>query len=427
MVKKKIKRSKPTKKNQANTKLFVIALIVLGLGISLFKFFSPTPTVPDINVIGDVNGKADLVLSPAASTIDPGVETTYSLTVETVLDRVILTNIELLYDEAMFETPVVTAGTVMTTVFEPISVAAGKIKFSFGAGLPEEPGQLTGGVGSTLLATIKLTAKASGTTTLSIGDQSVIRVMDITTNALFPNNMLRSATNASIVVTGTSTTASAPASAPASAEPSIAASANPSTPAEPQKPAKPTGLRSNCFDDGNKITLRWDAVAGVNSYKVRMDLLSGSPDISVDNITRTEYEAGIKQDQKYSWWVHSVKDGVDSEEVKINEVICNKPTSTTTPTPSPTATPKPTIKATPKPTVKPTTKATATPKISQTTPTPTPNIQITNPSPLAAGSLNDIFGEDPNKTPAPTSKPSFLQKISLGWQAIFIKLAEIFN
>jgi len=418
-------KSKPRKlkKRAIHILPYLLAFLLVFTGLIIFRSFKPTSPL-SINQVGDTNGKATLSLSPATITTDKDADKTITVSVDSGADYTVLVDIELSYDPALIGTPVVTQGDILTTPLQEATVSNGKIKFKYGAG-PPLPEEIGGVKGTFAVATIKIHPPVDGTSSISVLDTTKISLLDGVTGQPIEGNMLKTANNVSVVVGNGG--ASAAASAVASAIASSVASAEPSTSTSPQKPAKPTGLRSNCFDDGNKITLRWDSVSGVSSYKVRMDQKDGDNDISANDIKGTEYNAGIKQDQKYSWWVHSVKDGVDSEEAKINEVICNKPTSTATPTPSPTATPKPTIKATPKPTVKPTVKPTATPKISQTTPTPTPNIQITNPSPLAAGSLNDIFGEDPNKTPAPTSKPSFLQKVSLGWQAIFLKLAEIFK
>lgn len=416
MKKKTFKKTPKTKKvlhkkkpNYLFVYLFLAGLLVLG---TVIYILIPKPQKSDIFVVGTDTGTVTLSLTPTTLNITPNTESTITLSIDAGTSHATTAQVEIDYDASKLGTPTITQGDYFSLVLSPVSVDNSKIKFTYSIAEINVDGAKTG---SGTLATIKIKPTVVGTSTLTFTEGTLISTTESQTNSL------KSVVNAAITVSENTTNPSTP----ASADPSTPASADPSSPSTPQKPAKPTGLRSNCFDGGNKITLRWDAVSGVTSYKVRMDLKDGSPDISVDNITKTEYEAGIKPDGKYSWWVHSVKDGIDSEEAKVGEVVCPKPVSTPTPTPTPTptATPKPTIKPTPKPTIKPT----PTPKVSVSTPTPKPNIQITNPSPLAVGSLNDIFGEDPNKTPSPTYKPNILEKISLGWQAIFLKLAEIFN
>lgn len=195
--------------------------------------------------------------------------------------------------------------------------------------------------------------------------------------------------------------------------PSPSPSVAPSTPASPEKPAKPTGLRSNCYDNGNKITLRWDSVSGVDSYKVRMDQKDGNDDKSNDGVQVAEYNYTVVAGQKYAWWVHSVKAGVDSEEAKINEVVCEKsniPTTTPTPTTTPVA-----AKATATPRASTATKASPTPSASSTT----QYIVKQN-----TGSLNDIFANPEAVTESLEEESA--TKLTF-WQKLVKWLTEIFN
>lgn len=393
-----MKKKKSRLKSKSTIKPMVIGgLFLLGLLLYFIRsLFAPQPLPISINQVGVTDGVVDLTLTPATNTVEPGGELVLILTAKPGSYKVGDITVELNYDPAKVGTPVLTQGTYLTDKMGTPKVENGRIYFEFVA-------SVSGGLatGDGVVATIKLFPQGSGTTTLTFTDNTEVVVVDPTTNTTIASNMLKSATGATITI-----------GSAASSEPSTA----PSTPANPQKPAKPTGLKSNCYDGGKKITLRWDAVSGASSYKLRLDQKDGNNDKSTDDITKTDYDYDILPDQKYSWWVHTTRDGVDSDEARVDEVICAKTTASITPssTPAPTITPKPTVK----PTITPTPKVTPRPSSKTSLTTPAPNL----------GSLNDVFdGGIPSPTPPPTTSPNFLTRIFLGWQAIIQKINEIFK
>ncbi|MFH2085300.1 MAG: cohesin domain-containing protein [bacterium] len=387
-----------SKKNSRRQKHsnFLFPLIVLGVIIlgTILWYSLPHPTPIGINVVGSADGTATLTLTPAEITSTPNTESTLTLLLDGGESHVTGAQIEINYNTSQVDTPQVTLGSFLSVILSEVKIENGKITFTLAA--PPTSGGITG---SGLLATIKIKPLIPGTSSLDFTANTVVTATE------FATNTLQSAASATLVVT-----------VPASAEPSVEPSAEPSSPASPAKPAKPTGLRSNCYEGGSKITLRWDAVSGASSYKVRLDQKDGDDYQSIDDIDNTEYNLSLSPDQKYAWWVHSNQNGVDSEEAKVDEVICIKTVSTPTPTPSPT--PKPTVK----PTVKPSVKAspTQTPK-----PTTTISAAFVSPSPGIAESLNDIFaGAMPSPTPTPQPSTNIFARIWLGWRAIFQKIGE---
>jgi hypothetical protein len=404
-MKKKSPKTKKILKKPSSFYLILGLSIIMVIGSLAFiktkRSFAPI----DINQVGVTSGVVDLTLTPATSQVEPGGELILTLTANPGTYQVGDITVELTYDQTKVGTPILTQGSYLADKMGTPSVAGGKINFEYVA---PTSGLATG---SGTVATIKLFPQGSGSTAIAFTDKTEVVVVDPATNSTVPSNMLKSAGSATITI-GTA-----------------AASASPST--TPARPAKPTGLRHNCFDGGNKITLRWDAVSGVDSYKLRLDQKDGTGDKSIDGLKVTEGETAIIPDQKYSWWVHSSKDGVDSEEAKIDEIICAKSaTSTTTvstPSPTPTPTPKSTVKPTIKTTPKPSVKSSAKPSPS-TASTITASI-IPIESPRSIGSLNDIFKDADalETTTKSTTKPGFFQMLGIGWQAIFQQLAQLFK
>lgn len=389
MKKKVIRRQ--TKKNHTKQFIYVGIAVVITLGVlSYIKniYSNPSYAPIGINQVGVSSGVVDLSLTPTSSQVEPGGELLLTLSINPGNYKVGDVTVELTYDESKVGTPVLTQGSYLTDKIGTPTVAGGKISFEYVA---PTSGLATG---NGTIATIKIFPVGTGTTTLAFTESTEVVVVDPATNTTIASNMLKSASNATITIGTTNT-----------------------------KPNKPTGLRHNCFDGGNKVTLRWDAVSDADSYKLRMDQKDGTNDKSIDGIKVTEGETTIIPDQKYSWWVHATRNGVDSEEAKIDEIVCAKTSTSTT---TPTATPKPTIK----PTVKPSVKPTATPKTSlKPSSTPITSI-IPLPSPTAMGSLNDIFSDKDtlvDTSTKSTSKPGFFKMLALGWQAIFEHLVELFQ
>lgn len=161
----------------------------------------------------------------------------------------------------------------------------------------------------------------------------------------------------------------------------------------------PLNPRFTCNPDGKSVRLQWDGVTDVDSYKVRLDDKNGKV-TNYDNLKDPQYIATVVPDKMYSFWVHSHKGGLDSNQSTAIDFTCK---ATATPTP------KPTVKATAKPaspkggptstpiskgdvvptdTPAPSIKATLTPKSSPTNPSyvaPTPT-----PSPVETVSTNPV-------------------------------------
>jgi hypothetical protein len=365
-MKKKIVQRKNSKRSKAPTflPLIIFALILIG---SAIWYLRPRPATPiGINLVGSATGTVSLTLSPSTLNLAPNTESTLVLSIDAGTSHVTAAQVELTYDESKIGIPSITQGDFLTGSIGPSEVANGKISFTYVA--PTTTEVIKGITGSGTLATIKIKPPVVGSSAIVFTEKTLILAGPEV-------NALSSAIDSTITVTSSEIIASADPSVSPSAPASIA----PSAPATPEKPDKPTGLRSNCFDNGNKITLRWDSVSGISSYKIRMDQTSGSDDKSVDNITKTDYEFNIIPDQKYSWWVHSSKNGVDSVEAKISEVVCAKTIVAATPTPAPTITPKPTVR--------PTTKPTTTPISSPVIASPAAKTSTTTAKPIAITAL----------------------------------------
>lgn len=377
---------------------YIFPLAVLGiitLGVAAW-YSIPRIHPLSINQIINNSGLVELRLDPDARTITPGTEQVINLQASTEASKLTGVQIELTYD-SVCGTPTVSQGSFFPNVIVAPKVENGKINFTFGA--PLDSGGVTGFALNFASITIKPTT--IGDCHLTFTDNNLVTIIGSEENAVHT------------LTSSTITVAAAQASAAASANPSAAASAAPS-----QKPDKPTGLRSNCYNGGTRATFRWDSVAGITSYKFRLDQKNGTNDKSVDNIGATQYDTDLLAGQEYTWWVHSTKDGLDSDEARVDSLTCPKTNPTASPTPSPT--PKPSIKASTKPTPTPSVK-----------PTPTPTTSAGNLSssaPSSSGSLNDVFGGNlPSNSPEPTAKPGFFQMIALGWQAIFATLAKLFQ
>lgn len=364
--------------------LIILATITFGVMV-WYSLPAKQPTA--INLVGESSGTVTFSFDPSSLTLKPGQESTLTLNIDTTTSHVTGAQIDLMYDKSKLGTPVVTLGNFLPNTLSQVKVDDKTISFVVAA--PPDSG---GKIGHGPLAIIKIKPPKEGVSTLQFSEM----------NAAFgigsQSNLLKEARDLEIKVVA------------------------------PAKPSKPTGLRSNCFAGGKKITLRWDSVTDVTSYKVRLNQIDGNDDKSFDNIGDTDHEFDLIPGQKYSWWVHSTKDGLDSDEARIEEVICQAELSTPTPTPSPT--PKPTVKPTLKPTVKPAAskKPSESPRASLT-PSSTPSTLSTAPQ-VAPGSLNDIFkdkAEVAGTGKESAAKPGLFKQISLGWQSLLNALANLFK
>jgi len=165
------------------------------------------------------------------------------------------------------------------------------------------------------------------------------------------------------------------------------------------KTSAPLNPRVTCNPDGKSVRLQWDGVTDVDSYKVRLDDKNGKV-TNYDNLKDPQYIATIVPDKMYSFWAHSHKGGLDSNQSTAIDFTCK---ATATPTPKPTVKPVspkggPTVKPTSTPISKgdvvptdtpaPSIKASLAPKSSPTNPSyvaPTPT-----PSPVETVSTNPV-------------------------------------
>lgn len=398
MKKKSQLRRRPQPHNPFLQPLIVLSLIILGV---LIWYTIPRQSNLSINQIIEGTGTVDLSLSPATHSIMSNTNLDLKLLANTPESTISSAKLELTYSPGC-GVPQVAVGTLLPKITLAPTVENGLINFTF----DQDPGSSPNPSLPPLIATITLNNENPGTCQLDFTPNNLVLIEGN------QDNQARSLTGSQITITQTSPSLS----------PSPSPSLSPSP--SPQKPQKPTALRSNCFEGGTQITLRWDAVSGATGYNLRLDQIDGSDYQSTDNLTKTEHSYALLPGKKYSWWVHSVRNGLESDKAQIAEVVCRQ---TSTPTPSPTPippklpTPKPTLKPTPQPTPY-TTPAppSAPPQLS-----PLPSTSTTN---VAPGSLNDIFRDIEELEPSPSStpKPSFFQMIAIGWQAILQRLANIF-
>lgn len=456
-MKKKITRSKVKVSKRIKSKstpisplplILVLALIIISGYYVYRSLLSSSGTPIQIAEVKNATGSVNLNLNSTKTSLSPNQDATVTLTYDSPTDKLTVISGEISYDPAVLTVSNFVKGEGFPTEFAAASAANGKITFTYGVAVAAGSG-LTG-QGNIL--SFKVKSKAVGASTLAITDATQVLV---TGNS---NNALREITNTTVAVSdpaaSPSTAASAAVTPSPSAKasvspspvvsPSAAASVIPSTPASPiasvpvvQKPAAPSNLVYNCYSDGKRITLRWSAVANVDSYEVFFDQKDGDND-QTKSATRAEIDLDIKNNTNYKWSVVSIKDGVKSDVSSVNDIKCSGDVAQAA-TPTPTATPTVAPTPTPAPTKTPITQQIAgifKPKSPSPTPTPKPTLTPTDytapnqnsnviATPTATpGSLSDIFAS-PTATPvAATNNTNFFSKILLGWQALFIRFVE---
>ena len=127
-----------------------------------------------------------------------------------------------------------------------------------------------------------------------------------------------------------------PSSAPFTCQPAAA----------PAPLVAPTGLNAQCSPSGSEVTLSWNAMAGANAYATRLNNPSNDSgacphgwncgsggDWLDDNYTSTSKVASIVPNQGYSFWIHSVQNGVNSPASSVS-FTCTPPQA---PPPPPSA------------------------------------------------------------------------------------------
>ncbi len=449
--------NKKSSKKLPSKTMFLGLVVIIAVLIASKILSSMTQQVgfnagPTINQVGVAEGRVNLTLSPASITMSPNSEQILTLSIDAGADYATLAQIELNYDPAKIGTPIVTQGDFLTSSIGSTKVQNGKITFTFITALPEN-GEQAGKKGSGTLATIKITPPIDGESSITFGDNSLVIITDATSLTSISSNMLKSANNATIKVgSGNAAVESANPSPSLSPDPSASPIASPvqspspspaASPADDSnanntnedsasKPSAPTNLKYNCYDSGNKITLRWDTVTGITNYELSLDQITGDQDVT-KTVSGREIDLSVTPNTKYNWSVVSVNGGIKSDKSSISDISCSgSNSSNNNPSPSPS------LVAAASPTIKPTAKPNAITKAVQSlikpkspSPTPAPTISSTNeyialnPTPTP-GSLADVF-KSPTPTPSPRSdvaKPSFFAKIFLGWQALFFRLVE---
>lgn len=442
-IKSKLKRHKK-KFSSKKVELLIILIILLLGGYFLYRSIIINTIAPvQIAEIKNSTGTVNLNLQASKTELAPNEETTISVNYDSPTNKMTVISGEITYDPNLLTPSNFVRGSDFPTELIAASASNGKITFTYGVAVAAGSG-LTG-QGNILTFTVK--AKQVGSANLNFGDATDVRVVSVDTNAL------REIHNTTLTITNPNADSS-PSTSP-SANPTASPSTNPSTypsispsttpssspvsspTSSPvvNKPASPTNLRYNCYNNGTRITLRWDEVAGATSYTLTLDQKDGDNDQNTTS-TRTEKDLEIKSNTTYTWKVAANKDSVSGDSTTVADIKCSGDNTSVTPKPSPT--PNPTFTPTPAPTKKSLSQTVSNifkPKSPSPTPSPIPSLK-SSPVPLASfvpsspisspGSLSDIFA---SPTPTLTSTkitntPSIISKIFLGWQALFIKLVE---
>lgn len=169
------------------------------------------------------------------------------------------------------------------------------------------------------------------------------------------------------------------------------------------KPPTPSNTRYTCSPDGTSVKLAWDSVDNVESYKVRLDDKKGNV-VNHDNIRDTQKVLSITPNTSYSWWMHSHKNGYDSNQTASIDFSCQAAATPATPP-----------KSISTPVVRPTIAPTATPKPTAT-PTPTPSATH-----ITSQQIDPPDAQIVDEAPLTTtiSKPSLISRFFSWLQSIF--------
>lgn len=424
---------------------FIAVLLTLGVYLA-YTTFRPEPL--RIAEIGNPTGLISLELKTGSTQLAVDQESTLSIDYDSGSHVFLAVHAEITYDPTLLDVTNIALNNKFTMPIIAGKAEGGKIIFAYGSGVDG-----SGPTGKGNLATMKIRAKKTGSTTLSFNAATTTLVFNTTTT-----NDLKSVNSLTISVPAPSVAASLPASAnpsvtpsadpsvdpsanpsvipstPASANPSVTPSISPSAPAELPKLAAPANLKYNCYSNGARITLRWDSVSGATSYT--STLKKNSDGSTKDQSeSKTEIDTDISPATNYTWQLVAKSNNHQNSSASTVENINCQTTqggSTASPSPSPTikaqATPTPTPKSNPVvnalkaiiPTKKPTPTPSIAPAVAETpvivpnTPTPTP------------GRLGDIFSSPiANESSQETgSQPGLLSKIWQGWKTLFYRLYE---
>ena len=331
---------KRKKKTPSQSRIFLLILcLALAAGLIYFvrTFFVTTP--PQVAVVGSPTGSVSLDLVTDTTNLALNQEASFTLSYNSLSEHLTGIQAEITYDPTRLSISNFSPSSSFPSVLQTAKVENGKISFAYG--VPLESGGLTG---SGTVATFKAKALKVGSADLTFSSNT------LTTTTEKTDNTLKSVSGSTLTITDPSGASSAPSSSPTqslspSANPSSSprASRSPSPSPSPSnqsviKPASPGNLRYNCYDNGNKITLRWDEVSGVGEYLLKMDADNNNYDVN-ETVTGHEKELSIHANTKYSWTLNSRKSGVTSDEVKVEFTCSGSSNATATPTATPTPTP----------------------------------------------------------------------------------------
>lgn len=443
-------RTKKSKPNQSrNTLLIYLSLIVAGLLLAAIAYLRPQPL--QIAEIKNESGTVDLSFSPNTLTLKPNESATVQVAYSSGETHFTAVHTEISYDPTLFELSSPTLHPSFPTHFIAPKIESGKLTFAVGVAT----GANTGVTGNGHVLTFTLKALKVGNANLGFSAET------LATTTESPTNSLRSLSSLSVEVAEPVTITTSPSPSPNDtictqiagtclnssgtcttytdgcqhaercATPVTqcnltSPSPSPSTPSV-TKPNSPTNLKYNCYNNGTRITLRWDSVSQVDGYETVLDQKDGDADKSQTS-ARSELDLDIKPNTPYTWKLASLRSGLKSDYVTLNDLKCSgeqnqNSQSPNPPTPAPT--PSPTV--TPSPSKKPLTQ-----QLSEVfkKPSPTPLSTPTKVYPTSTpssdpGSLADIFVEPtPAGSANPVAEPSLISKIFLGWQALFYRFLE---
>lgn len=470
-MRKSISRSKKPKNHSKQIYLALLSVILVALTLTLINLFRPQPLQ-----IAEINSSGSVILSldPASLHLTPNSTTTVTLNYNSPTDPLSAVQVELSYDPALLlPSDIIVDPAFPTSIIAP-TIDNGKINFVVGIPLQGS----TGLIGSGKVASFTLKALGVGTSSLAFTTNSIATTINQN------QNMLKTINNIVVDIANTTnpTSSISPSSTPSPSvctqaagscynatgacvhytngcerselcqspirycnsggkrSPSPSVSPSPSSShvspspssstSSVSKPPAPTNLVYNCYNEGRRITLRWNSVNGADSYLVKLGDQSSSP-------TRNETDLDITPNTSYIWTVTALDNGVSSDTSRVDNIKCSGGSSTsvaTTPSPTPTSTPTPT--PTPAPTKKSFSQTVSNIfKPKSPSPTPSPSLK-SSPVPLASflpsspisspGSLADIFASPSTepKSSDVSDNTSFIAKIFIGWRALFIKLVE---
>lgn len=396
--------------------LALASLAIVAIFTVAIRLFRPQPLqIAEINSSGSVT----LSLDPSTLSLTPNASTNVTLNYHSPIDPLSAVQVELSYDPALLlPSDIIVDPAFPTSIIAP-TIDNGKINFVVGIPLQGS----TGLIGSGKVASFTLKALGVGTPSLAFTTNSIATTINQNQNMLKTTNNIvvdiANTTNLASSISPSSTPSPSVSPSPSSSNVSPSPSSSTSS---VSKPPAPTNLVYNCYNEGKRITLRWSSVNGADSYLVKLGDQSSSP-------TRNETDLDITPNTSYTWTVTTLDNGVSSDTSRVDNIKCSGGSSTsvaTTPSPTPTSTPTPTPAPTKSSVITAITNIFKKSPTPRPTPTPSPFAVAVSPTPLySPGTLTDIFGSPtPSVLPQPSTKPSIISKIFLGWRAFWYQLIK---